>query len=348
MRRPLLRARPGTTKKEQTPGGHDQKGCSGIVFRGIVSRKGRGPRRKRARPAGANRLRGDIMALRQHYWNPRMGEQCFVDETHFLYPFNRKQDAGTWSDLHVHPTWGELTYVASGSIVMCTGTGNVLGQSCRAIWVPPGIRHEWYMPESSSNRTLFIHPSVFADKARFRRYQAIELTPLLRELIFAVADLQLDLAHPTDRRLGQVLVDRLERAKEIGTPLLMPSEHRLVELCARALQAPDEPVRLADWSRQLGMSEKTLARMFIRQTGQTFGRWLSGMRLQHALAEIEEGQSVTAVALNCGYSSISAFIAAFKKQFGKTPGALARRQENDNAAERQARERERERERERD
>ena len=105
MRRPLLRARPGTTKKEQTPGGHDQKGCSGIVFRGIVSRKGRGPRRKRARPAGANRLRGDIMALRQHYWNPRMGEQCFVDETHFLYPFNRKQDAGTWSDLHVHPTW---------------------------------------------------------------------------------------------------------------------------------------------------------------------------------------------------------------------------------------------------
>lgn len=272
------------------------------------------------------------MALRQHYWNPRTGEQCFVDETHFLYPFNKKQDAGTWSDLHVHPTWGELTFVSAGSIVMCTGSGNFLGQSYRAIWVPPGIRHEWYMPEPSANRTLFIHPSVFAGSPRFRQYQAIEVTPLLRELIFAVADLRLDLAAPADRRLGQVLVDRLKCSKEVGAPLLMPCEHRLVELCAKALAAPDAPVRLADWSRQLGMSEKTLARMFIRQTGQTFGRWLQSMRLQHAMAEIEEGQSVTAVALNCGYNSVSAFISAFKKHFGKTPGAVARRQEDESAA----------------
>ncbi|MFR8055148.1 MAG: helix-turn-helix domain-containing protein [Bilophila wadsworthia] len=73
------------------------------------------------------------------------------------------------------------------------------------------------------------------------------------------------------------------------------------------------------------MSEKTLARLFIRQTGQTFGRWLQIMRLQHAMTEIEQGQSVTAVALDCGYNSVSAFISAFKKHFGSTPGAIAKR-----------------------
>ena len=35
---------------------------------------------------------------------------------------------------------------------------------------------------------------------------------------------------------------------------------------------------------------------------------------------LERGDSVTEVALACGYDSLSAFIAAFKKQFNCTPG----------------------------
>ncbi len=267
------------------------------------------------------------MPLRQHYWNPRTNEACFVDDKQFLYAFNERQDAGTWSDLHVHPDWGELLYVCTGSIVLCTGTGNFLGQGYRATWVPPGLQHEWYMPESSWNRSLFLHASIFEGLPRFRRCHGIEMTPLLRELILAVDDLRPDFATEEGRRLGLVLMDRLKASKEVGAPLLMPCEHRLVELCANALSAPDAPVRLADWSRQLGMSEKTLARLFIRQTGQTFGRWLQSMRLQHAMTEIEDGQSVTTVALNCGYNSVSAFIAAFKKHFGATPGMLGRRRQ---------------------
>ena len=98
---------------------------------------------------------GGIMALRQHYWNPRTNEACFVDETQLIYAFNERQDAGTWSDLHVHPDWGELLFVATGSIVLCSETGNFLGQGYRATWVPPGVQHEWYLPEASWNRSLF-------------------------------------------------------------------------------------------------------------------------------------------------------------------------------------------------
>ena len=56
------------------------------------------------------------------------------------------------------------------------------------------------------------------------------------------------------------------------------------------------------------------------------------------MTEIEQGQSVTAVALDCGYNSVSAFISAFKKHFGSTPGAIAKRRHD-------TEERERERER---
>ena len=70
--------------------------------------------------------------------------------------------------------------------------------------------------------------------------------------------------------------------------------------------------------------ESTVTSLFQRQTGESFGRWRQRIRLHHARAQLEAGESVTAVALNCGYASVSAFIAAFKKLFGRTPGQLAR------------------------
>ena len=117
------------------------------------------------------------MALRQHYWNPRTNEACFVDETQLIYAFNERQDAGTWSDLHVHPDWGELLFVATGSIVLCSETGNFLGQGYRATWVPPGVQHEWYLPEASWNRSLFFHASLFENSPRFRQCHGLEMSP---------------------------------------------------------------------------------------------------------------------------------------------------------------------------
>lgn len=96
------------------------------------------------------------MALRQHYWNPRTNEACFVDETQLIYAFNERQDAGTWSDLHVHPDWGELLFVATGSIVLCSETGNFLGQGYRATWVPPGVQHELVSARSLMEPLAFL------------------------------------------------------------------------------------------------------------------------------------------------------------------------------------------------
>lgn len=44
------------------------------------------------------------------------------------------------------------------------------------------------------------------------------------------------------------------------------------------------------------------------------------MRLLSALPALSRGERVTDVALACGYESLSAFIAAFGKQFGLSPG----------------------------
>src|SRR5690606_41943711 len=66
-------------------------------------------------------------------------------------------------------------------------------------------------------------------------------------------------------------------------------------------------------------SERTLSRLFLRETGLTFRAWGQRLRLLSALPALERGERVTDVALGCGYESLSAFIAAFREQFGATP-----------------------------
>ena len=242
-----------------------------------------------------------------------------------VFWFNDPFEAGTWSDLHRHEHWGELAFMRSGYMVICTELGNYAAPPQRAVWIPPGLTHEWYIPEPSVDNALYIMPHVLPPGPRFQRYHAMEVSPLVRELIHALAPQPCDYEEPGPvARMVSVLLDQLPLLPEVGFPLPMPRDRRLVALCTALLNEPDSPETIREWCTRLGMSERTLARLFQRQTGESFGRWRQRIRLHHARAQLEAGESVTAVALNCGYASVSAFIAAFKKLFGRTPGQLAR------------------------
>jgi AraC-like DNA-binding protein len=51
----------------------------------------------------------------------------------------------------------------------------------------------------------------------------------------------------------------------------------------------------------------------------TFGKWRQQLRLMHGMRLLGEGAQVTRAALDSGYSTPSAFIAAFRKALGSTP-----------------------------
>ena len=69
-----------------------------------------------------------------------------------------------------------------------------------------------------------------------------------------------------------------------------------------------------------GASLRTLQRLFPSQTGLALDAWRQKARLIQAVADLSAGAPVTTTAMDCGYDSVSAFIAAFKRQFGVTPG----------------------------
>ncbi|MGH9028012.1 MAG: helix-turn-helix domain-containing protein [Acidimicrobiales bacterium] len=67
-----------------------------------------------------------------------------------------------------------------------------------------------------------------------------------------------------------------------------------------------------------------MARASLADTGLSFGRWQTRLRLSAALADLGVGVPVSTVARNVGYESTSAFVAAFRRETGVTPAMYFR------------------------
>jgi AraC-like DNA-binding protein len=101
-------------------------------------------------------------------------------------------------------------------------------------------------------------------------------------------------------------------------------EERARQVAQALTDDPADRRTLAEWGRQVGASERTLARGFVAGTGLAFGRWRARLRLQAALPALAAGQPVGNVARHVGYESASAFVAAFRRETGLTPAAYFR------------------------
>lgn len=90
----------------------------------------------------------------------------------------------------------------------------------------------------------------------------------------------------------------------------------------------DQPLRLSDLERRSHYSRRSLQYAFRNKLGSTPKQWIRQQRLQAAIEQLRNGDrswSVQAVALRCGYRSLSLFSADFKRQFGLSPSQARRR-----------------------
>lgn len=87
----------------------------------------------------------------------------------------------------------------------------------------------------------------------------------------------------------------------------------------------DQPLRLADLAAEAGLSEYHFARMFKQSQGQAPHQYLLQQRLQRAERLLRESsESITEIALRCGFSSTSHFSNRFRQARGIAPSALRR------------------------
>ena len=92
---------------------------------------------------------------------------------------------------------------------------------------------------------------------------------------------------------------------------------------------PADARMLGDWARQVGASEKTLQRAFVKSTGLSFQQWRTHARMTKALAMHRCGARLLDVAVAVGYSSEGAYAHAFRQFYGYSPGRMKPRSTGD-------------------
>jgi AraC-like DNA-binding protein len=222
---------------------------------------------------------------------------------------------------HHHP-WAQLSYAIRGHLQVWTPRARFIALPHRAVWIPAGLPHQVRQSPRALIRSLYLDAAALG--MDWPDCRVLAISPLLHELIrrFSISPIDYDPAGP-DGRLAQVLVDELCTSQEAGLILPWPTDPRLQPICRQLQNNPATAPGLGAWSVRLGLSEKTLTRLFQQQTGLGFRLWRQRARLVHALPLLEQGDRITDVALACGYDSLSSFIAAFRAHAGVTPRAFS-------------------------
>jgi len=214
---------------------------------------------------------------------------------------------------HTHP-WSQLIHAISGVMRVSTSQGTWILPPHRALWVPPGVQHGLRMVGAVKMRTLYITPEASLPPQAVCKI--VMVSGLLRELILAA------IAGGTEERIAHVqalVLDELRHLDAQPLHLPLPREGRLKKICDALLADPGRGESLEDWADLVGVSSRTLARLFQKDLGMRFVDWRQQARLAEALSRLASGVPVSSVAHALGYDSPAAFSAMFRRTLGSAP-----------------------------
>lgn len=234
--------------------------------------------------------------------------------------------AATYYDgFHIEPhrhAWAQLVYAVSGVMSVRAGETLWIVPPARAVWAPAGAEHEIRALGDFAMRTVYFAPGLVGHLPR--ECCALDVSPLLRELVLAITAVQLiEEADGEAMRLAAVAIDCIAASRTLPLHLPLPRDPRAVRLAERLRAEPACALELPALARDAGASARTIQRLFLEETGLRFSEWRQRLRLLHGASLLGGGSSVTEAGFEAGYSGASAFTAAFRKQFGRTPSQLA-------------------------
>ncbi|MEO2215934.1 helix-turn-helix transcriptional regulator [Chromobacterium vaccinii] len=213
----------------------------------------------------------------------------------------------------------QLLFAAAGCITIELADTLCLLPPSRAAWIPAGTAHRVLMRGVVAYRSLY-----FAAELPFPAppLQVVEVNPLLREVIERMAFWPWD--WPVEKQAGLLAVfgEELQAARGENWRLPFPTDARLAAWLD-SVHRGELPPRLNQLVEQVGASERTISRIFIRDTSMSYQAWRQQWRLLRAMELLADGTSAGETAQRLEFASDSAFIAFFRQHTGETPARYA-------------------------
>lgn len=234
-----------------------------------------------------------------------------------VQPLARTYPRGLYVEPHSHD-WGQLLYAMSGVMWVETPREALVVPPQRAVWLPPGVAHGIRVVSDLQMRNIYLRPALAATLDS--QVQVIEVGGLLRELIVTLVE-EGDSGEAVyyDAVVSLALLE-LQRARRSQIRIAMPvgADRRLITACQAIMAAPSLEVAFEHHAETAGASVRTLSRLFQNNLGMGFAEWRRQVQLATAVAELIQGQSVSAIARSLGYSP-SSFSDMFRRELGVAP-----------------------------
>ncbi|WDV49620.1 helix-turn-helix transcriptional regulator [Streptomyces coeruleorubidus] len=222
--------------------------------------------------------------------------------------------AGQWIPSHRHPQH-QLAWTRRGVLGVAVDDTYWVLPPTRALWLPAGVVHRTGATRDAVLCSLYLEPDRCP--LDWREPTAVAVDGLLGHLIAHLN--REDLADDARLRAEAVVLDLLRPLPATPIDVPRPADERVRAVADALLADPADPRSLDAHARAVGVSRRTLTRLFAHDTGMSFDRWRTHMRLRAALPLLAEGQPVSRVARTVGYATPSAFLAAFRRTVGTSP-----------------------------
>jgi AraC-like DNA-binding protein len=216
--------------------------------------------------------------------------------------------------------------------LLCASRGALRLEAKGSTWVLPPARAaliaagepiQVAIPQPVTTSSVLFDPGVAPEPPA--ALTVFDLSPLARALVsecvtWPDADEPLP---PYALSLFGALAAVTWRLAEHPSPVTVPAGRspelrRALTVTGEALAAED--LRFEDVARDVGLAPRSLARRFEEECGMTWRAVLRRMRVLRAVEQLAAGEdSVTTIAHAVGYTSLSAFNAAFRDLTGRTP-----------------------------
>ena len=213
----------------------------------------------------------------------------------------------------------ELLSAITGTVTVITPGAVFIAPRGTSIWIPAGIEHEVTAAPGNSMRCTWFEPGV--GPAVSERVVVTTVPPLLDAVLAQLARYD----DPARRRRAEAFaMDLLGDSADAGGSLPTPTAPSLAMVTDALVAEPADRTTVEGWAARSSMSVRTFTRQFTAETGMSFSRWRSELRLQLAMSLLANGTEVGRTARTVGFESLAAFSAAFRRRTGVSPRAFAR------------------------
>jgi len=236
------------------------------------------------------------------------GDACRISDV--------RLEPGTRLDL-APDTGGRFLQVQNGGVWTASARRAHCVTRGGGIWLPPSVAHRLYVPYGAALRELRIAPALsegFVQSARVACCSGI-----LNLLVSGSASRALA---RSPAAVAALLFDELEAAERAAAweiAIDMPSSRsRIAALCDATMLNPGRATPLGAIAASVGVSVRTLHRIFVDELGVGAGRWRRSVQAGAAMCALAVGMPVSDVARGLGFTP-SAFSTFFKSHVGEAP-----------------------------